>query len=95
MTFSLRDIQNKPLLERHVPYRSNRLYYHHIVGSADTPDVIVKAERDTACTLYTAPNPVRAFETAYNNGEITVEATNPVDSAKVYVVDKVVGVLGL
>jgi len=65
------------------------------VGPGDEPDVIVKTDRDTACALYTANKPVEAFETAYNNGEITVEATNPVDSAKVYIVDKVVGVLGL
>ena len=65
------------------------------VGPADEPDVIVKTDRDTACAVYTANKPVAAFETAYNNEEITVEATNPVDSAKIYIVDKAVGVLGL
>ena len=73
----------------------NMQIVHTTVGPAGEPDVIVKTDRDTACALYTANKPVDAFETAYNNEEITVEATNPIDSAKVYIVDKIVGVLGL
>jgi hypothetical protein len=65
------------------------------VGETDTPDVIVKTDRDTACALYTASNPVNAFNTAYSNDEITVEANGVVNQAKIFVVEKVVEVLNI
>jgi hypothetical protein len=65
------------------------------VGKTDTPDVIVKTDRDTACSLYTAPNPVNTFNTAYSNGEITVEANGVVNQAKIFVVEKVVEALNI
>lgn len=65
------------------------------LGQSESPDIIVKTDRDTACSLYTASNPVNTFETAYNNDEIDVKATDPVGSAKVFVVEKVVDILSM
>ena len=65
------------------------------LGQSESPDIIVKTNRDTACSLYTASNPVKTFETAYSNDEIKVKATDPVGSAKVFVVEKVVDVLNM
>ena len=65
------------------------------VGEASNPDVIVQTDRDTACALYTSEEPVTTFEQAYADGEIEIEANGFVDSAKVYVVDKVVKALNI
>jgi len=57
------------------------------LGSADDPDVIVQTNRETACVLATADDPIDAFNTAYENDEVTVEGQGTVESAKVYVVE--------
>lgn len=61
----------------------------YTVSDAANPDVIVKADTDTVCSVTTATDPVAAFNTAYDSGAITIEGTNTADQAKIFVIDKV------
>lgn len=56
-------------------------------NQADDPDVIVQTDTETLCNLATASDPVSEFNSAYDSNKITIEATNTVDKAKVFIVD--------
>lgn len=60
------------------------------IGQTDSPDVIVVTDKETACDLYTSKNPASTFQESYADGDIEVEAKGTVNSAKVFVVEKVV-----
>lgn len=60
------------------------------VGEPDDPDVIVETDRDTACELATADEPVETFRTAYANDRIEITSTGVVGGSTTYVVDRVV-----
>jgi len=64
-------------------------------GQAENPDVIVKTDRSTACTVYTHDNPISAGLQAYENQDVTIEATNPTDKAKVYIAKRAMDVASL
>ena len=59
-------------------------------GEPADPDVIVETDRQTACELATAEDPVGTFQTAYANDRIEIESTGVVSGAATYVVDTVV-----
>lgn len=59
-------------------------------GEPADPDVIVDTDRDTACDLATAADPVDTFRTAYANDRIEITSTGVVSGAATYVVDRVV-----
>lgn len=65
------------------------------VGPADDPDLIVRSDRDTACDAYTASDRVGTLKTAYENDDITIEATGTLDKAKVFVGERAVDVLNM
>lgn len=65
------------------------------VSQADNPDVIIKTDQETACLVATSSDPVSAFQTAYSNDEVTIEGTNTVDQAKVFVIERVLEVASL
>ncbi len=53
------------------------------VGEPSTYDVTVRTDRETACALATAEQPVGVFQEAYSNGEIQVEGNGVINSARV------------
>lgn len=59
-------------------------------GSVDEPDVIVETDKETVCGTLVSENPAQSFQTAYEDGEIDIRATNTVDKAKVFVVETIV-----
>jgi len=65
------------------------------LGEADDPNVIVETDRQTACSLYTAENPVVEFNGAYDSGEITIEGAGTIDKAKVFVVERAMDLAGM
>ena len=65
------------------------------LGEAENPNVIVKTDRQTACSLYTAEDPVAAFNQAYDNGEITIEGDGTIDKAKVFIVKQAMNIAGM
>ena len=60
------------------------------IGEPANPDVIVATNRNTACALATADDPVETFQTAYANDRIEITSTGAVGGAATYVVDRVV-----
>ena len=64
-------------------------------GQAENPNVIIKTDRSTACTVYTHNNPVSAGLQAYENQDVRIEATNPADKAKVYIAERAMDVASL
>jgi len=60
------------------------------IGEPADPDVVVDTDRQTACELATAEDPVASFQTAYANDRIEIESTGVVGGAATYVVDRVV-----
>ena len=65
------------------------------LGEADDPNVIVETDRQTACSLYTAENPITEFNEAYDSGEITIEGAGTIDKAKVFVVERAMDLAGM
>jgi len=65
------------------------------LGEAENPNVIVKTDRQTACSLYTAEDPVAAFNQAYDNGEITIEGDGTIDKAKVFMIKQAMNIAGM
>ena len=65
------------------------------LGAAEDPNVIVKTDRQTACSLYTATDPVAAFNQAYDSGEITIEGAGTIDKAKVFIVERAMDLAGM
>ena len=59
-------------------------------GEPADPGVIVETDRNTACALATADDPVEAFQTAYANDRIEIRSTGVVGGSATYVVDRVV-----
>lgn len=64
-------------------------------GEAEDPNVIVETDRQTACSLYTAADPVAEFNEAYDSGEITIEGAGTIDKAKVFVVERAMDLAGM
>jgi hypothetical protein len=65
-------------------------------GAADDPNVIVETDRETACSLYTAEDPVAAFNQARAAGDITIKGgDSPVDKAKVFIVKRATDIAGM
>ena len=60
------------------------------IGEPAEPDVVVETDRQTACALATADDPVGTFQTAYANDRIEIRSTGVVGGAATYVVDTVV-----
>jgi hypothetical protein len=65
------------------------------LGEADDPNMIVETDRETACSLYTASDPVADFNQAYDSGEITIDGVGTVDKAKVFVVERAMDLAGM
>ena len=65
------------------------------LGAAEDPNVIVKTDRQTACSLYTATDPVAAFNQAYDSGEITIEGAGTIDKAKMFIVERAMDLAGM
>jgi len=65
------------------------------LGEAENPNVIVKTDRQTACSLYTAEDPVAAFNQAYDSGEITIEGDGTIDKAKVFMIKQAMNLAGM
>lgn len=65
------------------------------LGEADDPNMIVETDRQTACSLYTAENPVAEFNEAYDSGEITIKGAGMIDRTKVFVVERAIGLAGM
>ena len=65
------------------------------LGEAENPNVIVKTDRQTACSLYTAADPVAAFNQAYDSGEITIEGAGTIDKAKVFIAKQAMNLAGM
>lgn len=61
------------------------------VGSPAEPDVIILTDRATACSLYTAEDPVTAFQDAYEAGDIEIEGRGLINQAKVFIVERLFG----
>lgn len=59
-------------------------------GSVDEPDVIVETDKETVCGTLASENPAQSFQSAYEDGDIDIRATNTVDKAKVFVVETIV-----
>lgn len=64
-------------------------------GEAEDPNVIVETDRQTACSLYTAADPVAEFNQAYDSGEITIEGAGTIDKAKVFIVERAMDLAGM
>jgi len=64
------------------------------IGEPAEPDVVVETDRQTACELATAEDPVGTFQTAYANDRIEIRSTGVVSGAATYVVDRVVDAIG-
>jgi len=65
------------------------------LGEAENPNVIVQTDRQTACSLYTAADPVAAFNQAYDSGEITIEGAGTIDKAKVFIAERAIDIAGM
>lgn len=65
------------------------------LGAATDPNVIVKTDRQTACSLYTAQDPVAEFNQAYDSGAITIEGAGTIDKAKVFIVERAMDLAGM
>jgi len=65
------------------------------LGEAENPNVIVKTDRQTACSLYTAADPVATFNQAYDSGEITIEGAGTIDKAKVFIAKQAMNLAGM
>lgn len=65
------------------------------LGEASDADVLVQTDRATACSLYTASDPVTEFQQAYNSGDIEIEGQGTVNQAKVFVVERVMDVMNM
>lgn len=57
------------------------------LGQPESPDLLVQSDRKTACDIYTADQPAKAFQKEYQAGEIDVEANGAVKSAVVSVTE--------
>lgn len=64
------------------------------LGTTSEEDVKIVTDRDTACSLYTAADPVSTFTQAYADGDIEIESKGVVKSTVTYVVKKVVELFG-
>lgn len=64
------------------------------LGTTSKEDVKIVTDRDTACSLYTATDPVSTFTQAYADDEIEIESKGVIKSAVTYVVEKVVKFFG-
>ena len=64
-------------------------------GEAEDPNVIVTTDQQTACSLYTAADPVAEFNDAYDSGEITIEGAGTIDKAKVFIVKRAMDLAGM
>ncbi|MEA1931993.1 hypothetical protein [Halohasta litorea] len=60
------------------------------IGEPADPDVVVETNRNTACEITTADDPVESFQTAYANDRIEITSTGVVGGTATYVVDRVV-----
>jgi len=65
------------------------------LGEAEDPNVIVETDRQTACSLYTAEDPVAEFNQAYESDAITIEGAGTIDKAKVFVVERAMDLAGM
>lgn len=65
------------------------------LGEAENPNVIVETDRRTACSLYTAQEPIAEFNEAYDSGEITIEGAGTIDKAKVFIAKRAMDLAGM